>query len=444
MIKKTFLVFAEEFKENILFSLFLISAWIGPAISYSHIYLFHVVMVFLFPTWAYRAIKDIRHINLRYSSKYYLFFLYTLVWFIISLLWTPDFIVGWKYLFYIVNGIFIALAIIFFADSKRELVIIFNISSVVIIIELLLSLLEVFTPFRLPVSRNSYLLPYFGRELFLTPDLLQCNYLDYMLSMPTGFHFNPNTLSAVLCILFPFFLLSKNKWIGLIGAISIVILVVASGARICFYSLCFIYVLYCLIYADKKKVYPYLIGIIFSIIITDGYYFFPLQNLKIHEIALVSKSKFTIQAKCVEETKSARKELFYRGINIIKETNGLGAGSGSVEAIISKNGGVGRSKLINLHFYWLEIIVNGGVLYGILFFLWYVSIMWKNLKISIFEKEDHLKYFSSSSFLALCGFTIAAIAPSSCVYLFPMYILFGFSIAVINVSLKKNENTSII
>ena len=48
-----------------------------------------------------------------------------------------------------------------------------------------------------------------------------------------------------------------------------------------------------------------------------------------------------------------------------------------------------------------------------------------------------LKYYSQSLFLSLIAFIPAAIAGSSTIYFFPMWIMFGFAISVI--LLSKND-----
>ena len=53
------------------------------------------------------------------------------------------------------------------------------------------------------------------------------------------------------------------------------------------------------------------------------------------------------------------------------------------------------------------------------------------------KKNIFLQYMSQSLLLSLMGFIPAAIAASSTIYFFPMWILFGLSISVINLGENK-------
>ena len=49
------------------------------------------------------------------------------------------------------------------------------------------------------------------------------------------------------------------------------------------------------------------------------------------------------------------------------------------------------------------------------------------------------KYISRSLFLAMSGFLVSAISASSTIYFLPMYIMFGFSVAVVELDQREKR-----
>jgi hypothetical protein len=121
-----------------------------------------------------------------------------------------------------------------------------------------------------------------------------------------------------------------------------------------------------------------------------------------------------------------RQSLVKEGINAIKDSYGLGLGGGTSRLI--KVG-----DIENMHFFWLEIVVEAGILFAFLFFIWYVSIVFSLYKISKVCKDSKIKYYASASSLSLIGFIFGAVSASSTIYMLPMWILYGFAISTINV-----------
>ena len=87
-----------------------------------------------------------------------------------------------------------------------------------------------------------------------------------------------------------------------------------------------------------------------------------------------------------------------------------------------------------MHNFWVELLVEGGIFVGILIVFWLSSIIYKLFIISRTATDNGLKYYSQSLFLSVTAFIPAAIAASSTIYFFPMWIMFGFAISVILLS----------
>jgi teichuronic acid biosynthesis protein TuaE len=134
-----------------------------------------------------------------------------------------------------------------------------------------------------------------------------------------------------------------------------------------------------------------------------------------------------------------RRELVDNGIDALIASNGLGVGAGGSVAIQEKLGGV-AGRFTSMHNFWIEVLVEGGVVFFGLILLWYGSIIFNLFKITKSNRNKKLSYYASSLLLSMIGFIPAAIAASSTIYFFPMWIMFGLSISVIYLYRKNLRN----
>jgi teichuronic acid biosynthesis protein TuaE len=435
-------------------SLFLFSVIIGPGLSYSVVYFFHLMSAYLVIHYGLKWIRTPKIINhLKQPTPFYGFFFFMVGWFLLSTVWATDTMAALYFTVYLILGSFIALSVSWYVKNRQQLKYVLTCIALFLTLEILVSLLEVLTPFRWPISRYSFLLPYFGRPPYLTPevlsDLLQTATPQYIFSLPTGFQWNPNNLSAVMCLLFPYALIMKNQWMKLIFTVSIITLVVAASARLGFMALCLILVLYLLTLAPKLKIFPKLsfsgeiakrnatnwfLILLLSFLATDGFYYICLDNKKIHDVAFISGCEVPHTELWTSNSVKVRVQLLQQGWKLFKDSNGLGVGAGNSKSLIAAQGGVGKEKLNDLHFFWLELLVDGGVLFFLGFAFWYLAMMKRLFDISRKLDDELLGSLSMATCIGLIGFGIAGISPSSAVYLLPMYLFFGICLALINLS----------
>ena len=83
-----------------------------------------------------------------------------------------------------------------------------------------------------------------------------------------------------------------------------------------------------------------------------------------------------------------------------------------------------------------KILVEGGILFGIIGFIWYTNILFNLFKIINTKLNKKLNFLAQALFLSMIGFIPAAVSASSTIYFFPMWILFGMAISLISI----NEN----
>ncbi len=425
-----------KIKFETIIQLFFISAVLGVSVSYSKLYMFHILLFILVSSFMYIKINGFEITVLKLPTNLHYIFYVMLFWYILSLNWSINYSYTMKYLFYIVCGLSIVLTMIYYLKDLEIQKKLFKILSIVFIVEIIFSLLEAFTDFRLPISPYSSYLTYFGREIKIGD--LNDNVISYLMQSPTGFQWNPNNLSITMLIISPFFLLYKNTKIRYIGLLSILLIIIMASSRGAFIAFLFMLFLYIFLFNKKRF-------LIHSLITTLVFILFlvnldSLKNSENERVKDISNSFSTLLVYLYDNTATnatdsigVRKELVTNGLNALEKSNYLGVGGGGSVAVQENLGGVGTDgKLTSMHNFCIELLVEGGILFILVFISWYLYIVIKLYSISLHTKNTLLRYYSQSLFLSMTSFIIGAVSASSVIYLFPMWIMFGFSIATIN------------
>ncbi len=417
-----------------LIKIFISSAFIGVAISYGDIYLFHLLMLSLFTVFSYK-LKQSNYV-LDYSLfkiKYVPSLLVIFLWYLISLSWAPNIELGLKYMFYIFCGIMLSLSIIYYSKDIKNFNSIFNILSMLVILEVFLSLCESFTSFRMPISSLSSISHFFGKE---SKDLLEINlpFSLYNFGAPTGFRWNTNDLAVCMLVSLPFFLCNDRVFFKIVGTSSIVLIIVMTASRAAFLALLFIFIIYLTLI--KKKIgtlffiFSVLLGVFWGMNVFSG-----SENPRINEIAnsISALSMYLSGEIDIGGSLQWRRELINNGLAAFSNSYGLGLGAGGATANQELIGPV-AGRFTSMHNFWIELLVEGGIFAGIIIFFWLTSMIIRLFKVSRRSFDLDVKYYSQSLFLSMIGFIPAAVAASSTIYFLPMWIIFGLSISVINLS----------
>ena len=422
---------------NNLFLVFIGTAYLGVSVSYGDIYLFHIAFIFLILIKIYELKRNNYQMIFSSKSKNHIYiFLLILFWYSTSLFWSIDLLLGLKYLFYLICGFSISASIITYSDHIKRLNKLFNILIVLFSIELIIAFFESFTNFRMPISSYSSIATIFNKEPVNYSEF--DNIISYSIfSPPTGFRWNTNDFSICSIIALPFFLTSKKITVKFLGIIAITILVTLTGSRAVFLSLILIYSLY--LFIIKKRLIT--LGLIwsFSILLIFGMInLSESDNPRLNEVAnsinagiMYLKGDFDVSGSLMW-----RRELIENGLSSFFDSFGLGIGAGSTVANQQIIGPV-AGRFTSMHNFWIEILVEGGLIIAAIIFSSLISMVFSLFRISKTCDNQIIKYYSSSLFLSLLGFVPAAIAASSTIYFFPMWILFGLSISVIRLSSTK-------
>jgi len=412
----------------------IVSAVIGVAISFSDFYLFHLILLILGIVWIYQVKENNYMLSLDiFSDNHVKALLVVFLWYLISLFWAPDLILGLKYIFYLICGITIIISFISFSYDIENLNTVFKILSFLIIIQIIIALAESFTSFRMPISSYSSLSMLFGKDpvnFSKFEDVFQYS----RFSPPTGFHWNTNDLAICMVISLPFFLCSKKNHIKIIGTLAITAIIVLAASRAVFLGLLLIFALY-LIFIKKR------IGTLSIVWIALFLLFLGLQELRESENPRINEVANSVEALTlflsgeidIGGSIEWRRELVDNGLNAFYSSYGLGLGAGGTVANQEILGPV-AGRFTSMHNFWIELLVEGGIFVAIIIFSLVLSLVYKLFIISRISTKKTMQYYSESLFLSMMAFIPSAISASSTIYFFPMWIMFGFAISVIILS----------
>lgn len=422
-----------------IFLAMLAASVMGSGVGYSKVYLFHVLLIAFCIVWFVMQLDGRGYIFYKPRSLYIYFWLVFFAWYVLGVNWSIEPVYTMRYLFYIGIGVFLIYSINSYIDSVERYQQVFNVLKVMFIVAIVVALLEVFTPFRLPTSSYSEYAGLFGREAINIMEF-EAGAKSFIKSAPTAFWGNPNNLSVAMVIIAPFFLLAKYFRWRAIGLISIIIIIIMAGSRGSFIALLGGISIYVYI-----KGYKYIIPALFLVTLLGLFLVNDLDNLKnsensrVAEIAWAGEALYTYIFETEESMNSigARQQLIRNGLDALWLTNGLGVGGGASQAVQEQAGGA-AGTLRSMHNFWVEVLVEAGIGMFSLFVMWYLSLAFKLYRIYKAAKSDFYKYQAGSLFLALMIFVVACVSASSVIYLFSMWLMFAMSIAVIRLYNKEN------
>jgi O-antigen ligase len=130
-----------------------------------------------------------------------------------------------------------------------------------------------------------------------------------------------------------------------------------------------------------------------------------------------------------------RIKLIEGGLAAIRDSRLLGVGPGNAEYHMRERPGL--ELVHNLHNWWLEVLVNGGLAVFLGYLVFYGALLWNLFRIAVGNADKLVAFASAGLFAALVGYTVGSLSPSSAIHFTPMWIHFGLGLAVINLHRKR-------
>jgi teichuronic acid biosynthesis protein TuaE len=126
----------------------------------------------------------------------------------------------------------------------------------------------------------------------------------------------------------------------------------------------------------------------------------------------------------------SRIALISGGLRALRDSYFLGLGPGNAEHYLQHMANLER--VYNLHNWWMEVLVNGGIFVFAGYLLFYAALLGKLFLVAVRAEGRFLAFVAASLFAALMGYVFGSLSPSSAIHFTPMWIHFGLSLAVIN------------
>lgn len=130
-----------------------------------------------------------------------------------------------------------------------------------------------------------------------------------------------------------------------------------------------------------------------------------------------------------EGSGAVRGSLLGDGLAIVAETDGLGVGAGNAETRVRSLDDF--PGVANLHNWWLEVLVNGGVVGLALYLAFFLTLLRGQARAARRTRDPFVRYMSLAGTLALVGWIIGSVGPSTAIHYAPMWIVFGLGMGAV-------------
>jgi teichuronic acid biosynthesis protein TuaE len=366
--------------------------------------------------------KKIR-LNNQKSNSYSIKFMF--IWIIyafFSLAWVKDYNAWMRTLFFLFIGLLSYIIISKYLKSKFDILLAFRLIFIMILIHNLLGWYEIYT--------NNY--------IFLSIDRI-AKYTR--LNHPVSTFGNTNDYAtfmlfsvwvSYICLINAKNIISKFIYISLI--ISSVLLLISTSSRANLLGVILSMMLFIVLSMKRKKtrnISLALLGIVFLIVL--------LNPESIKSLFISINENLNINFSSQSGSDFVRINLIKNGLFFLISTLGFGVGAGNIEYWMSHKAMYNTGGVLNIHNWWLEILVG----YGVVIFIMYIVFYFKLFR-SFYRKFKYSrsKVDMSMSLGIMCfmiGYVIGSISSSSNISIEWLWVFWGIAIAYQGVVLDENN-----
>lgn len=133
-----------------------------------------------------------------------------------------------------------------------------------------------------------------------------------------------------------------------------------------------------------------------------------------------------------QKSATDRKFLILNGLNFLQKSNFMGVGPGNIEPLMATLDVV---KAKNMHNWWVEVLVNFGVIVFIPYMALYGWLLWRLWKLASLKygESTHrlIRWGAFATLASLIGFFFGGMAPSTSYHFTPFWITYGIGLAIV-------------
>jgi teichuronic acid biosynthesis protein TuaE len=371
-----------------------------------------------------------------YVSLFLLFLVFWVGWTLVSLIWATDKTAAIRYSIFLVMMVSLSGGTVLAVNSVKALRIVLLLLLVVLGVSLGIGLLEILTDFRLPTS-----------GLVGRPE-------RYQWAVTSFFH-NQNDFATFIALWLPFTLavpfFTKRAYLAaaaLLSSLLAVLCLLYTGSRTNLLAYAVFVPALLLVVALRRGTSTtrrqwtlglVLIGLVTCTLLLGMSGLLPVLS---PPTVGVQHWRFdTLGPEIAAGTGSGgtRLNLILGGLAVLRDSYFLGVGPGNAEYHLSQMPAL--TTVCNLHNWWMEVLVNGGILVFLGYLAFYAGLLYGLVRVAITVKGRLLAYAATSLFAALLGYTFGALSPSSAIHFTPMWIHFGLSLAVVNMYREQSADS---
>ena len=145
----------------------------------------------------------------------------------------------------------------------------------------------------------------------------------------------------------------------------------------------------------------------------------------------------TASARAGTGSGAVRDALLNDGLAIVGETNGLGVGAGNAETRVRALADF--PGVANLHNWWLEVLVDGGIVGFALYLIFFWTLLRGQARAARRSDDPLVRYMSLAGALSLIGWIVGSLGPSTAIHFAPMWIMFGLGMGALVLARRAGE-----
>jgi len=360
-----------------------------------------------------------------------LFLAFWVWWTLVSLIWTTDGEAGVRYAIFLVMMLSVCAGTVLAVDNTRTLRIALILLFAVFAASLAMGLLEIATDFRLPTSGLV------GRDQ------------RYQWAVTSIFH-NQNDFATYIALWLPFLLVTPFIARGVpavlaatVWSLVSVICLLYTGSRTSLLALALVVPSILAVLAVRKgtssRWWQWVLGVALICALVCTVYIGIRGVLPVGPLPEIGIQHWRFDTLGVEVeagtgSGGTRIMLIKGGLAVARSSRLLGVGPGNAEYHLRQLPGL--ETVYNLHNWWLEVLVNGGVLVFVGYLFFYGALLYGLFMVATRTDDALMALVAVALFAALVGYTLGSLSPSSAIHFTPMWIHFGLSMAVINLHRK--------
>lgn len=412
---------------DIILFLLIASVFLG-----SQIYLFDLGAFHLLPSRLFMLIAFVlvlfglcKYGYIRWTGKrikwLIYFYLFWLFWSFISVLWSADIAFWFKQFISHLTGVFLILLFVNAVDNEDKLKTSIYIIMFMYIVVIVAGIMETVGGICL-FAQDVRLEPIYGLGPFVY--------------IPKTFWNNRNDFATVLAIYCPFLLTNIdtkeiNKRIRYLFIIIIAItftFLIVTDSRANIFAFLLSLALFLLISANRSTLIKRIVLLLISVSVLSMFIPMIWGYLQMNVSSVFDVQSYYAQA----GSNAVRLNLVEEGLKKLSETYFMGVGCGNSTAYFFSSDVFSRYGIASPHNYWLEIVLDYGLVFLLFYIIFYV-VLFINVFIIAIRGKGLLRRTAAALFVILIIFNISNQSSSSVSNELAIFLIFGLCLVVINI-----------